>query len=107
MKPSHSALIAAVLVLAAPALARAQAPAEGWTNDPPPLDQLVAFSQNESELRGAITHYLQDIASIERRYPVLYSPTRNARLRALHEGWRTRLGEIDFADIGRKAAWIM
>ena len=43
-----------------------------------------------------MTRYLQDVAAIERRYPVPYSPARDARLRRLREGWRQRLGELDF-----------
>lgn len=86
----------ALLFIAAAAIA-APAAAQTWTDDPPPIAPLVDFAQDESDLRVAVTHYLQDIASVQRRYPVLYSPARHARLRALHEGWRTNLAAVDFA----------
>lgn len=76
--------------------AHAQNARAAWADDPPPIDVLVTLTRGESELRGAVTRYLQDIASIERRYPVQYSPARLGRLRTLHEGWRARLGEADF-----------
>lgn len=86
---------------AALALAGAPAPAEAqtganWTDDPPPAAPMIAFARAESDMRTAVTHYLQDVASLQRRYPVLYSPVRHARLRTLHEGWRAQLNAVDY-----------
>jgi uncharacterized protein DUF885 len=91
----------AVLLLMMSGLAVAQASdvgaPTGWADDPPALASLVSFAHDESDLRIAVTRYLQDIAALERRYPVPYSPAREARLMKLHEGWQARLGELDFA----------
>jgi hypothetical protein len=92
-------LAAAALLFGAPG-ARAQTgeaqPSVGWASDPPSLGALVSFARSESDLRTAVTRYLEDIASLERRYPVVYSPARMVRLRTLHEGWRRSLGAADF-----------
>jgi hypothetical protein len=71
-------------------------PSAGWADDPPALSSLVAFAHGESDLRVVVTRYLQDVAAIERRYPVPYSLARDTRLGKLREGWRQRLGELDF-----------
>lgn len=87
------------LMLAAPALLHAQQavlPPAGWSDDPPVLASLVEFADAESDLRVAVTRYLEDKAAIERRYPVLYSPVRMERLRNFHEGWQERLAVLDF-----------
>jgi hypothetical protein len=88
------------LLVAMPALAFAQTPAaptqSGWGDDPPSLASLVAFAHQESDLRVAATRYSADAAAIERRYPVAYSPVRAARLAKFQEGWRRRVGELDF-----------
>jgi hypothetical protein len=68
----------------------------GWADDPPALAALVTFAHSESDLRVAVTRYLQDVAAVERRYPVPYSPARDARLRKLNEGWKQRLADLDF-----------
>lgn len=73
-----------------------------WASDPPRLTDLVAFARSESDLRGAVVRYLEDIASIERRYPVLYSPARHARLRRLHEGWSAELAAVDFSSLNQE-----
>jgi hypothetical protein len=95
-------LVAALLL---PCLSFAQsgaaAPA-GWADDPPSLGALVEIARGESSLRVAVTRYAEDIAALERRYPVPYSPARIARLRKHHEGWRRKLAEVDFAALGRE-----
>lgn len=95
----------AALCAAAP-VAQAQpqetAALQGWAEDPPALSALVAFARTESDLRAATVRYVEDRAAIGRRYPVLYSPTRAARLRAFHEGWRARLAEVDFDSLNRE-----
>ena len=94
-------------VLALPILCVAQgtaggAPA-GWADDPPSLNALVEFARGESSLRVAVVRYTEDIAAVERRYPVVYSPARIERLRKLHTGWQQKLGELDFAKLDREA----
>jgi hypothetical protein len=93
--------VAALLPCAAFAQADAVAPA-GWADDPPSLAALVELARGESTLRVAVQRYSEDIAALERRYPVVYSPARTARLRKHHEGWRQKLAELDFASLGRE-----
>jgi hypothetical protein len=83
-----------LLLLAIPGLALAQSP--GWAEDPPALSSLVDFAHKESDLRVAVVRYAEDAAAIERRYPVTYSPTRAARQSKFQQGWKKRLGELDF-----------
>lgn len=68
----------------------------GWADDPPALGSLVEFAHTESDLRVAVVRYLRDVAAIERRYPVPYSPVRDARLKKLREGWQQQLLGLDF-----------
>jgi hypothetical protein len=91
----------AAIVPCAMAQSNAIAPA-GWADDPPSLNSLVAMARVESVLRVAVQRYTEDIAAIERRYPVAYSPARTARLRKHHEGWRQKLAELDFAGLDRE-----
>lgn len=86
-----------LLLVALPGLALAQT--SGWAEDPPALNVLVDFARQESTLRTAVQRYFQDSAALQRRYPVPYSPARITRLRKLAEGWRQRLGELDFASL--------
>jgi hypothetical protein len=94
------------LLLALPVAVFAQSPAPttpaGWADDPPSLNALVELARTESVLRVAVTRYTQDIAAVERRYPVQYSPARIARLRKLHEGWRQQLATLDFSKLDRE-----
>jgi hypothetical protein len=50
--------------------------------DPPVIGSLVEFAQSESDLRVAVTRYVQDLAALGRRYPVQYSPQRRERMTA-------------------------
>jgi uncharacterized protein (DUF885 family) len=68
-----------------------------WSADPPALTALVDAARTESDLRVAVDRYLLDKAALERRYPVPFSPARQARLRAFVQGWKQRLAEVDFA----------
>jgi uncharacterized protein (DUF885 family) len=68
-----------------------------WSGDPPAIASLVGAARTESDLRLAVERYLVDQAAIERRYPVPYSPARQARLRTLYDGWARRLAETDLA----------
>src|SRR5262245_44451900 len=88
---------ALVLTLTASAAAQPQpAPASSWASDPPALSSLVTFAQTESDLRVAVLRYKEDEAAIGRRYPVLFSPARAARLRTFYEGWRAQVAGLDF-----------
>ena len=64
-----------------------------WSGDPPAIASLVGVARSESDLRLAVERYLLDQSAIERRYPVPYSPARQARLRALYDGWTRRLAD--------------
>jgi uncharacterized protein DUF885 len=100
MKTNSILTLALLFILMMPPALFAQnsspsVPAE-WADDPPALSSLVAFAQGESDLRVAVTRYMQDVAALDRRYPVPYSPARNARMLKMREGWRQRLAELDF-----------
>ena len=99
--------VSACMFAVIPCAALAQSPGlgapAGWADDPPSLTSLVEFARGESSLRVGVVRYTEDIAAIERRYPVVYSPARIERLRKLHEGWRQRLAELDFARLDREA----
>ena len=69
---------------------------KGWEEDPPRLSSLIDFTKSESNFRIAVKRYVEDKASIKRRYEVLLSPVRHKRLRAFHRGWQKRLKELDF-----------
>ena len=69
---------------------------KGWEGDPPLLSSLVEFTRSESNLRVAVKRYVEDKASIKRRYEVLFSPARHKRLRDFHRAWQERLEELDF-----------
>ncbi len=94
-----SGLIFALLMMIPPSLS-AQNPEinlpAGWAEDAPVLASLVEFTRSESDLRVAVIRYVEDKASLGRRYEVHYSPVRNQRLKAFHLAWRQRLEELDF-----------
>ncbi|UCC49401.1 MAG: hypothetical protein JSV41_04295, partial [Gemmatimonadota bacterium] len=69
---------------------------DGWAADPPVLSALVGHAQNESELRLVMDRYNLDLAALNRRYPIDYSPARHARLDESYSGWQARLTELDF-----------
>jgi len=95
-------LLAIVPCLTLAQAAAVDAPA-GWADDPPALTALVQMARSESSLRVAVTRYTQDIAAIERRYPVPYSRARIARLQRHHAGWQAQLATLDFASLDREA----
>ena len=74
-------LILAFQALLADTAAAQGAGSQNWSSDPPALADLVQFAQGESDLRVAVTRYVQDRAAILRRYEVQYSPLRAERLR--------------------------
>lgn len=73
-----------------------------WAQDPPILSTLVEFANTESEMRTAITRYLQDLAALGRRYPVQYSPVREARFRTFFKGWEKSLKDLDFESLSQE-----
>jgi len=75
---------------------------DGWADDVPAISSLVAYSLGESNLRTAVTRYIEDRAAIQRRYPVQFSPARFERLREFHEAWRQQLGEMDFDSLNQE-----
>ena len=75
----------------------------GRAEDTPALSSLVAFARGQSELRVAVTRYLEDRAAIQRRYEVDYSPVRHERLRRFYQAWQRRLAELDFASLSVEA----
>jgi len=99
-----AALSASVLAIAGMASAQDPdvLPPDGWAGDPPVLSSMVDFARSESDLRVAIRSHVEDREGIERRYPVLYSPTRIARLREFHRGWQRRLAELDFDSLNHE-----
>jgi uncharacterized protein (DUF885 family) len=91
------AAVALSVAATAPAAAQSGRRAAGdWSGDPPSLAALVDAARVESDLRLAVDRYLLDKAAIERRYPVAFSPVRQARLKRFHEAWKQRLADTDF-----------
>jgi uncharacterized protein (DUF885 family) len=92
----------AALVIVGPGNVAAQdaastaAAMDGWAADPPVLSALVEAARNESELRVVLDRYRLDLAALNRRYPIDYSPERQARLDRFYSGWQARLNELDF-----------
>jgi uncharacterized protein (DUF885 family) len=91
-----TALAGAVLMTTMLSAALPAQDAAGRAPDPPALAGLVSFARGESDLRVAVRRYLDDLAAIQRRYEVDYSPVRQARLRRFHRDWQARLNELDF-----------
>ena len=59
-----------------------------------------ALDTYPSELEPAIERYESDLRSIERRYALAISPSRDARLRQFYQEWLDSLGKWDFAKLG-------
>jgi Bacterial protein of unknown function (DUF885) len=74
----------------------------GWAQDVPVLSSLVAFARAESDLRVAVSRYLEDRAAILRRYEVQYSPVRHQRLRRFYDGWEKQLSAVDFKGLNHE-----
>jgi hypothetical protein len=113
---ASAAAVAAVALLGPDGLeaqTRSQEPGiflePGWAEDPPDLAPLVSFARGGSDMRVAVTRYLEDRGAILRRYPVEYSPVRQARLRDFHQAWETRLQEVDFDALNHEGQidWIL
>ncbi|QDV32588.1 DUF885 family protein [Tautonia plasticadhaerens] len=67
--------------------------------DPAPVD-LDELVDDPSPLRAPIERYVDDLGSLRRSAPPDESPERDALLRRFHEGWRSRLGSLDFEALG-------
>ena len=74
----------------------------GWAEDPPDLGSLVGFARGQSDLRVAVTRFVEDQAAVRRRYEVQYSPVRRARLGDLYAGWLDRLAALDFGTLNHE-----
>jgi len=74
-----------------------------WAEAPPELSTLVDFARNESELRVAVSRYLEDKGALERRYPVRYSPVRQNRLRTFFREWQQELEDLNFDGLSYEA----
>ena len=71
----------------------------GWEKKVPSISSHVTFAQTESDMRGAVYRYVQDMQSLERRYPVNYSTVRYERILAFHQGWQEELQNVDFGKV--------
>jgi len=58
------------------------------------------FDTYPSELEPAIERYESDLRSIERRYTLAVSPSRDARLKQFYTEWRGSLDQWDFSKLG-------
>lgn len=100
---------AALPLAAAPALAQ-RAPAVKASPTAPAADPLAAvpalaplITTPTSEFREVVERYTADRGALLRRYDVVYSPTRRARLQDFYNAWRTRLREADFNALSQEA----
>ena len=74
----------------------------GWGDDPPKLSSLVEFARSESDLRVAITRYIEDKAALKRRYEVHYSPIRIKRLTNFFLNWQVTLKKLSFQSLNHE-----
>lgn len=74
-----------------------------WAESPPDISTLVNFAEKESEMRIAVTRYLEDKGALQRRYPVQHSPVRRSRLGEFYNGWQQSLNETDFDELSYEA----
>ena len=86
MKPSCFVLIVAILVSGLPILAQR-------------TDDLTAYNEPPSRLRGVIEKYGEDFGSINRFYTAQMSAARAARLRQLYNDYDALLGRLNFASL--------
>ena len=75
-----------------PAKAAATASAPAGSEVPARTD----FDTYPSELQPSIQRFESDLRSIERRYTLEVSPSRNARLKEFYSGWLDSLGSWEF-----------
>ena len=78
--------------IAPPAKAAATASAPAGSEVPARTD----FDTYPSELQPSIQRFESDLRSIERRYTLEVSPSRNARLKTFYSGWLESLGSWEF-----------
>ncbi|MDH3225269.1 MAG: DUF885 family protein, partial [Gemmatimonadota bacterium] len=90
----------ALLLLVLPASTRGQE--AGWSQDPPALQDLVAFDRTQSDLRVAVQRFEEDRRALGRRWDVPYSPVRRERYRRFYEGWTDALEDVDFGALNHE-----
>ena len=78
--------------IAPPAKVAATASAPAGSEVPARTD----FDTYPSELQPSIQRFESDLRSIERRYTLEVSPSRNARLKTFYSGWLDSLGSWEF-----------
>ena len=99
------------LLLAAPAAPQASA-ATAVTAGPadptvPALEPLLGGS--DSRMAAVVSRFSADRAALGRRYGTPWSAERRERMRTFFQGWRDRLGELDFASLGQEGQldWVL
>jgi hypothetical protein len=96
-------LLVALAALAAPALLEAQgvgAIARSWADDPPALVPLIAFGQQQSELRTVIPAYSSGRSAMLRTASAPDSPQGIEAQRRWYQSWLDELGRLDFDALG-------
>ena len=94
-------MILAALTAAAVAAAQTSRPVPaGDSATVPALQALVG--QPASELAAVVARFDADRDALAKRYDAIDSPEQRTRMRAFYGDWRTRLGEIDFAKLGKE-----
>lgn len=88
MKTSCLLLIVAILVSSLPIVAQRTVAQ--------PTDELTAYNEPPSRLRGVIEKYDQDYGSIDRFYTAQMSATRTARIRQLYSDYQALLDRMNF-----------
>lgn len=73
-----------------------------WAQDPPNFNTLINFAKQESEMRTVLTRYSEDLSAFKRRYPVPYSPVRQARLNKFFTEWKDNLQTIPFDNLSEE-----
>ena len=62
-------------------------------------DDLAAYNDRPSRMRGFIERYRQDLGSVERFYSAPTSPARSARLAQLNSDWLSSLRKLQFESL--------
>jgi uncharacterized protein (DUF885 family) len=95
-----SLLLSPTAVMAQEAAGSKASPAPSALASVPPVSSLI---RPVSEYRDVVERYTTDQGVLIRRYDVVYSPNRRARLRDFYSAWRTRLREADFEGLSQEA----
>jgi uncharacterized protein (DUF885 family) len=105
----------ALVTAALAACASGGAPGAGsdGTSPPPAASWVPAVATprgtSASELREVVERYRVDRSTLERRYPIEWSPDHRARLDEFLAAWQTRLADVDFAALGQdgRIDWLL